>query len=383
MARNENAVNVLVLAAVAAIATAWFAPKYINAGLTAAGPAAVTTASGPRAAIAVGAVDGAAARTVVAAWAVAAPGRVEPNGGDVRISPIQGGRILDVLVDVNDQVQTGDLLVRLDDADHEARVLAADAEVNVRRREREAEAVTGPARDRRVAEDNLAGAERNLATARADFDRVFRARRTTPAADVQRARDAVAAARDRLEEARVLLRRVNASPNMPLQTRLESGLAAARTDLSLAEAAYERARIRAPRDLGVLQSTAVIGETAVASPENVLLVLGDTSSLRVRTEIEERDVGKVRLDQPVVVRSDAFPGQEFEGRITQLGKSLAPSKIGVRGPRRGLENDVLEVFVALAGRPPLLPGMRVDVLVKPDAISPKAEAPAKDAPKSN
>lgn len=380
MARNENATNVLLFAAVAAVATAWFAPAYIT-GLSAGGPAAVAPSPGtPRAATPTAMPR---TSTAVATWAVAAPGRVEPNGGDVRISPTQGGRIVDVLVDVTDAVQTGDLLVRLDDVDHDARVAAADAEVNVRRRERDAEAATGLARDRRVAEDNLANAERALASARADFDRAFRARRSTPAADLQRAREAVTTAKDRLDEARTTFRRVHATPNMPLQTRLESGLAAARADLSLAEAAYERARIRAPRDLVVLQSSAVVGETAVASPENVLLTLGDTSSLRVRTEIEERDIGKIRLDQGVVVRSDAFPGQDFEGRITQLGKSLGQSKIGVRGPRRGLENDVLEIFVSLTGRPPLLPGMRVDVLVKPDATSPKAEAPAKDTPKAN
>jgi HlyD family secretion protein len=39
--------------------------------------------------------------------------------------------------------------------------------------------------------------------------------------------------------------------------------------------------------------------------------------------------------------------------------------VPLKGPRRGTEVDTLEVMVDLDGTPPLLPGMRVDVLVKP------------------
>jgi HlyD family secretion protein len=387
--RADNAVNVLVLAAIAAVGVGYFAPHF--AGMTSSGgraTAAVAAAdgAGPKAAVPAGQ---ASAGTAVArpeqvlpvtAWAVAAPGRVEPQGGEVRLSAIQGGRIVDVLVEVNDAVQAGDLLVRLDDVDHEARVAAADAEVNVRKRERDAENVTGLARDRRVAEDAHAVAERALTSARAEFDRLLKARKgASPpaAADVARQRDAVQAARERLEETRVALRRILSTANLPLQTRLESGLAAARADLSLAEAALERSRIRAPRDLTVLSIAAVVGETAVPSPEQPLLVMGDMSALRVRTEIEERDVAKVRVGQIVTVRSDAFPGQDFEGRVTSLASTLGPSKIGPKGPRRGIEVDVLEVFVTLNGKPPVLPGMRVDVLVKPEATAEATRPPAK------
>src|SRR5262245_25560039 len=44
-------------------------------------------------------------------WAASAPGRVEPLGGEIRISAQAPGRITDVLVRVNDKVAAGDLLV--------------------------------------------------------------------------------------------------------------------------------------------------------------------------------------------------------------------------------------------------------------------------------
>jgi HlyD family secretion protein len=96
-------------------------------------------------------------------------------------------------------------------------------------------------------------------------------------------------------------------------------------------------------------------------------VFGDVSSLRVLAEVEERDVSKIRPGQGVVVRSDAFPGREFEGRIERIGQALGAPRLSKRGPRRQSDVDVLEVLVDLGANSPLLPGMRVDVFFKPDA----------------
>ena len=94
----------------------------------------------------------------------------------------------------------------------------------------------------------------------------------------------------------------------------------------------------------MLQVNAKVGETAAPSPENVLVVIGDLSSLRVRAEFEERDVGKVRVGQAAVVRSDAFPGKDFEGKVASLAQALGPSRLGQRGPRKPTDVDVLEVI---------------------------------------
>jgi HlyD family secretion protein len=96
-------------------------------------------------------------------------------------------------------------------------------------------------------------------------------------------------------------------------------------------------------------------------------VVGDVSSLRVRAEFEERDIGKVHVGQAAVVRSDAFPGKDFEGKVSSSARALGPSRLGQRGPRRATDVDVLEVIIDLNGQPPLLPGMRVDVFLKADA----------------
>ena len=77
----------------------------------------------------------------------------------------------------------------------------------------------------------------------------------------------------------------------------------------------------------------------------------------------------MRVGQTAMVRSDAFPGKEFEGKISSLAQALGPSRLGQRGPRKPTDVDVLEIMIDLGGQPPLLPGMRVDVFLKADAAA--------------
>jgi HlyD family secretion protein len=48
-------------------------------------------------------------------WAAAAPGRIEPKTGFVRVGAQLLGRIAEVTVKLNDKVEQGELLIRLDD----------------------------------------------------------------------------------------------------------------------------------------------------------------------------------------------------------------------------------------------------------------------------
>jgi HlyD family secretion protein len=304
-------------------------------------------------------------------WAASATGRVEPKSGEVRIMADVPGRIEDIAADLNDKVKAGDLIVRLDAQDALTKVSAATAEAAVRVRERDEEQVRGLAVDRRSAEDAVANAERVLFGARQTFDDALQSKRDGKGSD-----DAVNTARKNLEDSkkqlankRADLATVNAKTGMPLPTRLEAALAVARSELSAAELAVEHTRIRAPIDGTVLNVLAKEGEVAVPNPENTLLVLGDVNGLKVRAEVEERDTAKVRVGQLVVVRADAYPDQDFEGRVSQIAKSLSAPRIATRGPRRPNDVEVLEAVADLDGLPPLLTGMRVDVFFKHDATA--------------
>jgi HlyD family secretion protein len=56
------------------------------------------------------------------AWIAAAPGRVEPKSGEIRVGTGILGRVTNVHIAVDDQVEEGELLVQLDDAEARARL---------------------------------------------------------------------------------------------------------------------------------------------------------------------------------------------------------------------------------------------------------------------
>jgi len=311
-------------------------------------------------------------------WAASATGRVEPKGGEVRIASEVGGKIAEVLAKTNDQVKAGDLLLRLDDSDYYTKITAAAAEAGVRERERSEEQVTGLGVDRRNAEDAVAKAHRDVFAAHEAFDAAYRAAKQSRGTEdaVDAARKDLAEKQDALADAQKKLTEVDAKPDMPLPQRLESSLALARSDLTSAELALERTRVRAPADGTVLNVLAKVGETAVPSPDSALVVFGDMSSLRLRAEVEERDAAKVHVGQRVVVKADAFPDKTFEGTVTSISQSLGAPRIASRGPRRPNDLEVVEVMIDLDGHPPLFTGMRVDTFFKLDG----SQASAGSAP---
>ncbi len=311
-------------------------------------------------------------------WAASATGRVEPASGAVEVSALGRGRIEEIYVETGDVVQKGDLLARLEDEEPKQRVLAARAEADVRKFERDDEQATGLALDRRNAEDKVEELARSLFKARRDFEDVLALQESGEAreSDVNAARDTVSKLEKDLKEKRAELRKLNADPAMPLPDRLDSSLTIARTDLAMAREQFEKTRVLAPFDGTVLNVNAHEGETAGTGAPGAMFVFGDVSKLRVRAEVEERDIAKVRVGQKAVVRADAFPDRDFEGTVTEVSGALGSPQIATRGPRRPNDVDVLEVVVDLEGSPPLITGMRVDVFFHQEEADAKKSASA-------
>jgi HlyD family secretion protein len=314
-------------------------------------------------------VHAAGSLTARPVWAASATGRVEPKSGEVRITSEVPGRIIDVIANTNDHVQTGDPLVVLDNDDLRPKLAAAESEADVRVLERDEEPATGLSLERRQAEDALNDSQRGLFVAQQVFDDAYRASKEDGADPkaITDAREKLAAAKKKAADDQLALDTVLAKPGLPKPTRLESAVWVARTDLTQVENAIERTVVRAPADGTILNMWARVGELAQPSPDAAVALFGDISSLRVRAEVEERDVSKIRVGQRVVVRADAFPDKDFEGTVTQVALALGSPRITSRGPRRPNDVEVLEVLIALDGTPPLMTGMRVDAFFRHDA----------------
>jgi HlyD family secretion protein len=304
------------------------------------------------------------------AWDAAAPGRVEPRSREIKIAAPVVARIVEAPARSGAQVDAGDLLIRLDDEEALARLAAAEAQVALRTRLRnDGTKPKGAAADRRSAEDAVADAETEIFLAQAALDAAVSAKPAGRGSDdeIVAKRSALAEAQNRLKQRQEQLRKIKADEDTPLPTRLEGELNVARAELAQARAALEKTRIRAPIGGTVLQVQAQPGEIAMPSPEQALVTLGDLTALRVRAEIDERDIGKVRVGQRAVVRSGAFPGRDFAGTVAAIAPIVGPGRIGGRGPRKLSNVDVLDVVVDLAEPGPLVVGMQVDVYLGPES----------------
>jgi HlyD family secretion protein len=292
-------------------------------------------------------------------WDATAPGRVEPASQAIRIAAPIVGRIAEVLVKANDQVFAGELLVRLDDDEARARLAGAEAQVALHERARNDERRKG-SEERRREDDALAEAERSVVQTQAALDKAAAAKGSAARGDeLEAARATLSRAQVHFREQRDRLAAINAQ-GWPLPTRVEGELSVARADLTVAEAALEKTRIRAPLAGTVLQVQAKVGEMVLPSSEHPLVLLGDVSTLRVRAELDERDFVKVRVGQHVLVRAHAFRDREFQGRVSSIAQYVETGRMTSAEQRKLSDIDVAEVIVELTDPGPLVVGMQVD-----------------------
>ena len=277
------------------------------------------------------------------------PGRVEPIGGEVRIGAQVPGR--DRRGAGCPQRQgcrrrsAGAPRRRGADRPRQCRARRGDrAQARARqRRESVGQAGAGSQDPPRTAWPTPSGSSCRAATSSiAPTRRAATARRAMPTS--RRRAMPSNKAKERLDQARAKLRKALAADGLPAPTRPEAALTAARADL-----VRGRRGAGAHAHQGRLAGTVAAGQCQGRRDRDALAReradrrSATCPSLRVRAEIEERDIGKLRVGQAAIVRSDAFPGKDFEGKIASLAQALGPSRIGQRGPRKPTDVDVLEV----------------------------------------
>jgi multidrug resistance efflux pump len=122
--------------------------------------------------------------------------------------------------------------------------------------------------------------------------------------------------------------------------------------------------IRAPCDGTILQVKYRVGEYySPASPAGAavepLVVLGDLRALRVRVDVDERDIARVKLGAPGYVTLSAFSGRRFPGKVVEIGARMGRKNVRTDDPVERLDVKILEVVVLMDDRGELMPGIRV------------------------
>jgi HlyD family secretion protein len=176
--------------------------------------------------------------------------------------------------------------------------------------------------------------------------------------------DQVEAVRAEVRAARERLALLEAGPRPGVVETAQAQVSQAEAALAQARARLADTRLEAPMDGVVLRKNLEPGATA--APGAAIVTLVDPSDLWLRAYIAETDLGRVRIGQSARVTVDAFPGQPFEGRVTEVasGAEFTPRNVQTQKERVNL---VFRVKVAIAnpdGR--LKPGMPADALIATD-----------------
>jgi HlyD family secretion protein len=307
------------------------------------------------------------APAMVASDVVAAgPGRVEAVSEEIRVAAQLGGRLERVLVEEGDAVVAGQPLAILEHADYTARAASADAEVRLR--DAEARRVRNGAREQE--RRDAAAAEREadavLANTRADVERrrgLF-AQRVISREEMEHADEQLNVAAARLDSARERRSLVDAAAREEDQTRADAALALARAQLVEARAMLEKTVVRAPISGTVLRKHRKAGETVSTQFDSPIVTMADRSTLRVRVDVDEMDVAKVRVGQCAYVTADAYGDRRFIGRVVRVSQLLGKKNVRTDEPTERVDTKILETLIDLDPRPELPLGLRVQAFIQ-------------------
>ena len=295
----------------------------------------------------------------------AGPGRVEALSEEVRVSAQVGGRLQGVLVDENDRVTTGQLLATIGNADYRARVSSAEA--TLRLREAEARKVHTGARgqERRDAEAAMREAQAVVDNARADVTRRRDLYRDAviSRAEMDNAEQGFRVAEAKLDSARERLSLVDAGSREEDHARADAEVALARAALDEARAVLEKTFVRAPIDGVILRRHRRPGETVSTQFESPIVTLADRSRVRVRMDVDESDVARLRVGQQAYVTADAFGDRRFAGRVVRVGQILGRKNVRTDEPSERVDTKILETLIELSDGHELPLGLRVQSFV--------------------
>lgn len=217
---------------------------------------------------------------------VTANGTLQPTRS-VSIGSELSGTVLRVLVDVNDRVKKGQVLVELDTSklsDQVARSRAALSSAVAR----------------------VAQAAVTVKEARGNLDRLE---------EVARLSGGKVPSKAELDTGRATLERAQAD-----ETSAQADVVAARAAAATDETNLSKASIRSPIDGVVLTRSVDPGNAVAASLQAVTLftIAEDLSKLRLQVNVDEADVGSVKVGQKASFTVSAYPSRKYPATITRV-----------------------------------------------------------------
>ena len=294
----------------------------------------------------------------------------------VQVGSQISGQIKELHADFNSVVKKNQLIARIDPESFEAKVNQAKAQVDAAR----ASVLNQQAMVEKTRAD-LENARAALAASRANTAKaqvtVVDSRRTLGRNHDLRVRGLIAQADEDTAQAAYDSAVAQQEASRAQEEAQGSAVRSAEAQLRVAEAMLQNAKaqvvqneaalrqaqvdldrtfIRAPVDGVVVGRNVDVGQTVAASLQapTLFIIAQDLRNMQVDTNVDEADVGRVKVGQTVTFTVDSFPGRTFGGEVVQIRK--APLVV----------QNVVTYDVVVSARNPdqrLLPGMTANVRI--------------------
>ena len=303
------------------------------------------------------------------AGSISGNGVIEPARPETNVGAAVSGRIASVAVTEGQKVSPGDVLVEFEQEVEKASLAAAEADVAAARAQ-----LLRSVRGNRSEDVAAALADAETARARADLSRGVVERLEQVQKGGGATVDEVERARRQAEADAAAARASDSRRQGVVAGSRREDVELARSQLAAAEARRDQARalldrltVRAPIAGEILQVKYRVGEYYQPAGDP-LIVLGDTSQLTVRMDVDERDIGRVTRGAPLIVRANAFPGRDFTGKVSEIGRRMGRKNVRTDDPTERNDTKILEVVGVLDAPAGLIVGQRVTCYVTaPDA----------------
>lgn len=230
----------------------------------------------------------------------------------VELSSDISAKVSELLVEEGEDVQQGQVLLRLDPAQYQAGVSRSEAALS-------------------QAKASQAQSEANLLRARRDLDRLL----------ALRARDSLLVSTQQVDDASTSVEVAEAQLRSA-----EFGVSQAQASLDEAQDRLSKTIIRAPMAGKLTRLNVEQGETVIIgtmnNPGSLILTISDLSVIEAVVQVDETDVPQVSLGDSATVRIDAFPDRTFTGRVTEIGNSaIRPPSQQTAGQQAAIDFEVV------------------------------------------
>ncbi|HSN79884.1 MAG TPA: efflux RND transporter periplasmic adaptor subunit, partial [Rhodoferax sp.] len=254
----------------------------------------------------------------------------------VNIGSELSGTVLRVLVDVNDKVKKGQVLVELDTAKLNDQILRSRAALA-------------------SAQAQLAQATATVKESSASLARLE---------EVARLSGGKVPSKSELDSARAVHDRAIAG-----EASARANVDSARATLATDETNRSKASIRSPTDGVVLTRSVDPGNAVAASLQAVTLftVAEDLSQMRLQVNVDEADVGRVKIGQPATFTVSAFPSRRFPAAITRVayGSTITDNVVTYQ-TQLDVKNDDLSLRPGMTATSTITAVERKNVLLVPN-----------------